>query len=115
MREQVSGEPVLGSSASPAPALIQYTLRGLKSCWMPEIERWSHIYHLDNRTNPNESVPSSDVFYSLNVLLGLSKIAHYGKVHDFDIRGTFQKCAAEILRQRTTSMVTAPRCGFPPS
>jgi hypothetical protein len=53
-------------------------LRGLKSCWMPEIGRWSHIFYLDGRVNPNRSVPSSDVFYSLNVMLGLSKIARCG-------------------------------------
>jgi hypothetical protein len=41
---------------------------------MPEYGRWSHSYHLDGRAQPNESLPHSDVFYTLNVLLGLSQL-----------------------------------------
>jgi hypothetical protein len=55
--------------------LVDYALKGLESCWLPEQGRWSHIYHLDGRALPNESVPHSDVFYSLNVLLGMSRVA----------------------------------------
>jgi hypothetical protein len=68
---------------------------------MPESGRWSHIYHLDGRLNPNESIPASDVFYSLNVLLGLSKIARYGNIHGVNIPATFDRCAAEILKHNT--------------
>ncbi|WP_424627923.1 hypothetical protein [Bradyrhizobium sp. SYSU BS000235] len=56
--------------------LIDYALHGLQQCWMPDLGRWSHIYHLDGRPQPNESVPHSDVFYTLNVLLGLSRVKH---------------------------------------
>jgi len=41
---------------------------------MPQHGRWSHIYHLDGRDEPNESLAHSDVFYTLNVLLGLSRV-----------------------------------------
>lgn len=54
--------------------LIDYALSGLRQCWMPDYDRWSHIYHLDGRPQPNESVPHSDVFCTLNVLLGLSRV-----------------------------------------
>jgi hypothetical protein len=54
--------------------LTLYGLAGLRHCWMPEHGRWSHKYHLDGRASPNESVPHSDLYYSLNVLLGLSNI-----------------------------------------
>jgi hypothetical protein len=54
---------------------IDYALRGLARCWLPEHGRWSHIYHLDGRPKPNQSVPHSDVFYTLNVLLGLSRVS----------------------------------------
>ena len=54
--------------------LIEYALEGLKKCWLPSEGRWSHIYHLDGRERPNDSVPESDVFYTLNVLLGMSRI-----------------------------------------
>lgn len=55
--------------------LVDFALRGLQRCWLAEHGRWSHIYHLDGRAQPNESVPHSDVFYSLNVLLGLSRVS----------------------------------------
>ncbi|HUZ64899.1 MAG TPA: hypothetical protein VMU82_14435 [Acetobacteraceae bacterium] len=41
---------------------------------MPEQAMWSHKYHLDGRRPENESVPHSDLYYSLNVLLGLSTV-----------------------------------------
>jgi len=87
-------------SAPEVPLLIDYALRGLKSCWMPEHGRWSHIYHLDGRANPNETKPSSDIFYSLNVLVGLSRLSRYEKCHDFDIRAIFSNCVAEILKHK---------------
>ena len=70
--------------------LIAYALRGLQNCWMREHGRWSHIYHLDGRAQPNESIPASDVFYSLNVLLGFSRIAHLALNHDFNLPKIFQ-------------------------
>lgn len=93
-------------SGAQAPRLIKYTVRGLKSCWMPSQGRWSHIYHLDGRPEPNQSVPSSDVFYSLNVLLGLSKIAHLKDVHAFDIPAIFSRCAELVPN------VGAPKYGY---
>jgi len=101
MGTQLRNDNVIASSNNNAPALIQYALRGLRSCWMPEIGRWSYIYHLDGRSNPSVSIPASDVFYSLNVLVGLARIAHYGKIHDFDLRAVFGRCATEILKHNT--------------
>jgi hypothetical protein len=62
-------QPALGN-----PPIADYALAGLGRCWMPELGRWSHIYHLDRRREPNESIPPSDVFYTLNVLLGMSRL-----------------------------------------
>lgn len=67
--------PVSATKPVQNSPLVNYALRGLERCWLPEHRRWSHIYHLDGRTSPNESVPHSDVFYSLNVLLGMSRVA----------------------------------------
>ncbi len=55
--------------------LITYALEGLRQCWLPAENRWSHIYHLDGRETPNQSLPHSDVFYTINVLVGLSRTA----------------------------------------
>jgi hypothetical protein len=65
---------------------------------MAEHGRWSHIYHLDGRTRPNESVPPSDVFYSLNVLLGFSRIAHLALNHEFDVPKTFRENVSLVPR-----------------
>jgi hypothetical protein len=66
--------------------LIAFALRGLRSCWMPQARRWSHIYYLDGRPEPNESLPAFDVYYTLNVLLGLSQIS---PTHGLDLPEIF--------------------------
>lgn len=58
---------------------------------MPEHGRWSHIYHLDGREQPNQSLPESDVFYSLNVLLGFSRILQLSPNHGFDLARILRK------------------------
>ncbi|WP_218578742.1 hypothetical protein [Vineibacter terrae] len=78
--------------------LVTYALNGLEKCWMPGHGRWSHIYHLDGRTRPNESVPHSDAFYTLNVLLGMSRLPEWpaGIV------------AAEIYAQNAVDLLRLP-------
>jgi hypothetical protein len=89
-------EPILRPAAVQPSPLISYTIRGLRNCWMPEHGRWSHIYHLDGRPEPNQSLPESDVFYSLNVLLGFSRIAHLNLDHGFDVPKIFQENVALV-------------------
>jgi hypothetical protein len=55
--------------------LIEFALRGLERCYMANSGLWSHAYRLDGVGEPNVSVPQSDVFYSLNVLLGCARVA----------------------------------------
>lgn len=76
--------------------LIQFVLRGLDSCWLPLANRWSHIYHLDGRHSPNESLPQSDVFYTLNVLLGLSRLYRTGHAPPRNLRSIFMRNACLI-------------------
>ncbi len=73
--------------------LVSYALRGLDNCWLPSLQRWSHCYHLDGRTQPNQSIPESDVFYSLNVLLGMSRLPSRAAL-TYDLQSTFERCAA---------------------
>ncbi len=72
---------------NPISPLTRYGLAGLRRCWMPEHGRWSHKYHLHNLSSPNESVPHSDLYYSLNVLLGFSTVqsALYGEPYDVPV------------------------------
>jgi hypothetical protein len=69
----ISAPPGVGR-LSPNSPLVNYALAGLRRCWLPEHGRWSHIHHLDGRDLANESLPPSDVFYTLNVLLGMSRL-----------------------------------------
>jgi hypothetical protein len=74
--------------------LVAYALRGLGHCWMPEHGRWSHRHHLDGRDPPNESLPPSDIYYSLNVLLGLARL---GGAEAARARQLFPPLAAALL------------------
>ena len=75
--------------------LIDYALKGLERCWLSEFGRWSHVYHLDNRDPPNQTVPESDVFYTLNVLLGLARVQHLPP--HIDVAGIFQRNATLLV------------------
>lgn len=82
----------------PPPAnapLIDFALKGLEKCWLPSEGRWSHIYHLDGRDQPNESVPESDVFYTLNVLLGMARIDKVPAA--IDVRAIFRRNVIQLL------------------
>ena len=76
--------------------LIDYALKGLERCWLSDRSRWSHIYHLDNCQQPNESFPHSDVFYTLNVLLGMARV--HNVPHGIDLRETFQRNALDLVK-----------------
>ncbi|WP_425908277.1 hypothetical protein [Nitrobacter sp. TKz-YC02] len=76
--------------------LIDYAVKGLEKCWLPRHGRWSHIYHLDGRAEPNESLPRSDVFYTLNVLLGLSRVSCVPS--NLDLRAVFEHNASLLTR-----------------
>ena len=77
------------------PPLVDYALKGLEQCWLPEHGRWSHIYHLDKPDKPNESVPHSDVFYTLNVLLGLARVRQVPR--EIDLSTTFKQNVLQLV------------------
>jgi hypothetical protein len=97
----MSNEGPPGSKNSP---LIDYALKGLDLCWLPEHGRWSHIYYLDDRDSPNESVPYSDVFYTLNVILGLARVPHVPQ--NISVAETFQRNALALIK------LPAPKYAF---
>ncbi|WP_246789736.1 hypothetical protein [Bradyrhizobium sp. CCBAU 51765] len=74
--------------------LVRYALRGLERCWLSEHGCWSHIYHLDGRASPNESLRRSDVFYTLNVLLGMSRIKEVPS--SINLSETFYRNAVQL-------------------
>lgn len=110
--------PSTQKEAVPSP-LIQFVLRGLDNCWLPLANRWSHIYHLDGRHSPNESRPQSDVFYTLNVLLGLSRLFRTGYAPPRDLRSIFTRNACLItelpvpLYAYATALWASAELGYP--
>jgi hypothetical protein len=89
-----ASNPAAMTPPSQNSPLLNYALSGLRRCWLPEHDRWSHIYHLDGRDPPNESRPPSDVFYTLNVLLGMSRVPEVP--NDVDLARIFRKNALEL-------------------
>ena len=103
----------------PSP-LVQFILRGLKRCYMPGRGLWSYKHHLDGRSEPNEARPDYDVFYSLNVLLGLSKtVAGAREFLSVDPRAMFPGVAAQLAGARprryaySTALWAAAELGVP--
>src|SRR5215472_8525311 len=77
--------------------LTRFALRGLERCWLAQRGCWSFAYHLDGRPNPNETRPPYDVFYTLNVLLGLSRLTRSGYVPALDLREVFVRSTGLIV------------------
>jgi hypothetical protein len=94
-RLEFSTRPGAGLLSQNSP-LVNYALGGLQRCWMPEHGRWSHIYHLDGRDIPNESQPPSDVFYTLNVLLGMSRLKEIPD--NINVSDIFQRNVRQLTR-----------------
>jgi hypothetical protein len=63
---------------------------------MPEHARWSHKYHLDGRPSPNESVPHSDLYYSLNVLLGFAPVRQALSNEPYDVPALFKTICGDL-------------------
>lgn len=76
--------------------LTRYGLAGLRRCWMPEHGRWSHKFHLDGRSVPNELIPHSDLYYSLNVLLGFAPIQQAVSQEPYDVPVLFKTLCDEL-------------------
>jgi hypothetical protein len=75
--------------------LIDFALKGLEKCWLPQEERWSHIYHLDGRDQPNEAFPNKDIFYTLNVLLGMTQVNQVPST--IDLKRIFRRNVPRLL------------------
>ena len=80
--------------------LVRYAMLGLQRCYMPEKKLWSYKYHLDDRPEPNQSVPQSDSFYSLNVLLGLTRNLDAIADEPYDLKAIFSAAVHSLLSHR---------------
>src|SRR6202047_3784282 len=84
----------------PPSPVIRYATLGLRRCYMPRDGLWSHKYHLDGRPEPNESVPHSDGYYSLNVLLGFARNPEIVAGEPYDLDAIFKVATRSLLLQR---------------
>jgi hypothetical protein len=71
--------------------IVAYALDGLRRCWLPEYGRYSHRYRFD-REPANQSVPASDIFYTLNVLLGFSRLPAQTARAEIDAPAVYEAC-----------------------
>jgi hypothetical protein len=97
-KDNGSGD-VMNNDLSQSP-LVEYALRGLKRCFMPAVGLWSFRYWLDGRVDPNLSVPSSDLFYSMNVLLGFSRVPGRIEEYGFTSEQLYRTIAARMLNAK---------------
>jgi hypothetical protein len=63
--------------------------------------RYSHRFRFDVPQPCNESIPESDAFYTLNVLLGLSQLRGFPGCDYMDIKNTYYGCCDQLRSPRT--------------
>ena len=101
-QQNTSAEPagsVVAASVSRSP-LICYAMEGLRRCWMPGVGRYSHRFRFDVTEPQNESIPESDAFYTLNVLLGLSQLSTASDYEYLKIESTYKGCCEQLSSPR---------------
>ncbi|HZB91859.1 MAG TPA: hypothetical protein VE397_10485 [Stellaceae bacterium] len=86
---------------APSP-LVSYALKGLQRLWMPARKRYASIHRLDSAAalgDANLSRPRSDAFYTLNVLLGASRLPPEHRP-PIDIQEVYRDCCIELANNQ---------------
>lgn len=96
----MSFTPAMNRPTNPNSRLVSYALEGLQRCWMPGLGRYSHRFRFDVSEPANESIPESDAFYTLNVLLGMSQLPGLGGRTPVEIRRIYEGCCREVGNPR---------------
>jgi hypothetical protein len=96
-RQVASDAPV-----EPASPLVSYALRGLRGLWLPAQQRYAHSHPLDLAPGQGVPLPVPNVFYTLNVLLGLSRVRPADRPSDVDIERVYLSCCGELAMARET-------------
>ncbi len=82
-----------GAAASP---LVSYALKGLRGLWLPTQDRYSHSHLLDAVPGQSSPLPERNAFYTLNVLLGLSRVGPPDRPNDVDVAKVYLDCCREL-------------------
>lgn len=85
-------------AGSPSP-LVTYALKGLERCWMPQRRRFSFSYRFTPSGGANLSRRQGDTYYTLNVLLGLSRIYVNSGSAGPPIGLVYRDCCHELTRE----------------
>lgn len=80
-------------------ALVDHAIRGLRRCWVPARNRYSYRYRLDAPAGApeaaNESLAPRDAYYTLNVLLGFSRIPQLARSELGNLRPIYEGSCRE--------------------
>jgi hypothetical protein len=68
---------------------------------MPDVGRYSHRFRLSGSEPSNESIPESDAYYTLNVLLGFSQLLGASRYEYVNFRDTYESCCDELCRHNS--------------
>jgi hypothetical protein len=88
------------SATPPVCPLVSYAIAGLQRCWMPARRRYSYRFRFDITEPQNQSVPVGGAFYTLNVLLGFSRLPRLQGCEYVDLRETYAECCRELLSSK---------------
>jgi hypothetical protein len=84
-------------TTTPESRLISYASAGLRRCWIPDLGRYSFRYRFDvSQRQANESVAEGEAFYTLNVLLGLSRLPTAHRFEYLDSKDVYNGCCAAL-------------------
>jgi hypothetical protein len=75
--------------------LVSYAIDGLRRCWQPEKGRYSYRYKFDSGGSANDSVVEGDAFYTLNVLLGFSRLPAILSSEHGNTEAIYEGCCRE--------------------
>jgi hypothetical protein len=87
---------VVNASNRRTSVLTSYALQGLQRCWMPDFGRYSHRYRFNVPGPTNESIPESDAFYTLNVLLGFSQLPGSADEYVPNVKAVYDGCCRTL-------------------
>src|SRR5438045_2068710 len=80
------------SAAEAASPLVSYALNGLRRLWLPMQNGYAHSHPLDVPAGRSLPLPMRNAFYTLNVLLGMSRLPPSLRPPEVDFISVYLDC-----------------------